>query len=107
MAHAPPALTLMENVAVVWFGVGVALSVAWITMLRNVPLCDGVPLMTPAEFMEMPVGNDPLSLLHVTAPVPPVLVRVTGPYADPMVPPGSGVEVVIRKPLKMTVITPP
>ena len=64
-------------------------------MKLNVPVCVGVPLTVPVDaFSVRPLGMAPLAILHVTAPVPPVVCR-SCEYVWPEVPAGSGELVVI------------
>ena len=53
-----------------------------------VPGALGVPLTTPFEESERPVGNDPAATVQVLAPEPPDAERVVE-YADPTVAAGK------------------
>jgi len=55
----------------------------------NVPVCVGVPESRPAEVSVKPGGGAPAVTANVTVPVPPVAVRMTGPYDRPAVPAAS------------------
>jgi len=60
-------------------------SVALICGLKA-PLAEGVPLISPAEEMETPVGKLPPARDHVTAPMPPLLViwKLYGLFCVPL-----------------------
>jgi hypothetical protein len=62
------------------------------TVKLNVPVAEGVPEITPAVERVKPVGNEPLSRVHVIG-VEPVAVRVWL-YAVPSTPPGKVVVVI-------------
>ena len=67
-------------------------SVSVIWTLLNVPVTAGVPLSTPAELSERPVGK-PVAA-QVAVPEPPDFASVVDEYATLTVPAGS-VDVVI------------
>jgi predicted ribosome-associated RNA-binding protein Tma20 len=54
----------------------------------DVPAADGVPLITPAELSDSPVGSVPALTVHEYPPVPPLAARVCE-YAVPTTPFGN------------------
>jgi hypothetical protein len=70
-----------------------AASVA-LTVNPDVPVDDGVPLITPEpEFRPSPAGSPPETTAHVIGAVPPVSTTLCE-YNDPETPPGSDVVVI-------------
>jgi hypothetical protein len=63
------------------------LSVTLTVKLEDPPAV-GVPLITPPALSVKPPGNEPVEIVHVFPPLPPVAVSVWE-YAVPKVPPGS------------------
>ena len=60
-----------------------------VTVKLKGPDAVGVPSSTPAAESVSPAGSAPAVRLHVTGAVPPVCVKLTGPYATLIVPPGT------------------